>query len=275
LTVIDLRDAAGATRVDPDNASPLFRAALATIAKRGGGEVYVPPGEWTIDEAVQITTPATTLRGAGVRASRLRMRAGAAAHCVIVEVTGVVVERLTVIGNGRSPSSIAGHHGIRVAGHDADWVVLRDLAIQETQAYGIGLEKGSFESVVIENVSISDSGADGIDFKNTTNTGTRCFLRNVTVERPGVSSAGKAGIDVRGRVRLLNIDVLGVKGGTAGIRFRDTDRNGNNGTGGLWSSVDNYYVTTVNGGAEGIQNPRQKGVAIGNGNVVQMLHQHD
>jgi hypothetical protein len=204
-----------------------------------------------------------------MRASQIRVRAGVQSHGVVVEANGVVVERLTVIGNRDSVPTTPGHHCIRVGGDDADWLVLRNLAVEDAQAYGIGLEKGSFESVVLENVSVKGSGADGIDFKNTANSGTRCFLRNVTVEKSGMTTAGKSGIDVRGRVQLQNIDVLEVSSGQAGIRFRDTDRNGRNGIGGLWSSVHNFYITKSRLAGIGIQNPQQKGVAIGNGNVVE------
>jgi hypothetical protein len=266
---VDLRDAAGGGAVDPAHATPLFRRALATLAAQGGGLLYVPPGEWVVDEAVRIATPGTTVRGAGVRASRVRVRNRVLAHGIVIETTGVVVERLTVVGNRASVPVTPGHHGIRVGGDQADWIVLRDLAVEDAQAYGIGLQKGSFESIVIENVSVSGSGADGIDFKNTTDTGTRCFLRNVTVERSGLTTPAKSGIDVRGRVRLQNIDVLAVGAGQAGVRFRDTDKNGNNGVGGLWSSVGNFYITKSHRAGVGIQNPNQRGVSIGNGTVVE------
>jgi hypothetical protein len=268
-STIDLRDAATSGPVDPGHATPLFQRALATIASRGGGTLYVPPGEWVIDEAVRIATAGTTLQGAGVRATRVRVRKGVLSHGIVVEAGGVTVERLTVVGNRPTVPTTPGHHGIRVGGDNADWIVLRDLAVEDAQAYGIGLQKGSFESIVIENVSVTGSGADGIDFKNTTNTGTRCFLRNVTVERYGVTTAGKAGIDLRGRVRVQNLDVLEVGPGQAGLRFRDTDKNSRNGVGGLWSSVGNFYITKSHRAGTGIQNPEQPGVSIGNGTVVE------
>jgi hypothetical protein len=266
---VDLRDAAGNGRADPTHATPLFRRALATVAAHGGGTIYVPPGEWVVDEAVRIATPGTTLRGAGVRASRIRVRDKVLSHGIAVEASSVIVERLTVVGNRKTVSKPPGHHGIRLGGDQADWIVLRDLAVEDAQAYGIGLEKGSFESIVIENVSVSRSGADGIDFKNSENTGTRCFLRNITVEESGMGSAGKAGIDVRGRVRLQNIDVLAVGPGQAGVRFRDSSKTGRNGVGGLWSSVGNFFITKSHRAGEAIQNPDQQGVSIGNGTVVE------
>ncbi len=93
--------------------------------------------------------------------------------------------------------------------------------------------------------------------------------RNVTVERFGTVTAGKAGIDVRGRVRLENIDVLEVGPGQAGIRFRDNDKNGKNGIGGLWSSVGNFFVTKTRRAGLGIQNPDARGVSIGSGTAVE------
>jgi hypothetical protein len=266
-STIDLREAAANGSVDPAHASPLFQRALATIASRGGGTIYVPPGEWVIDEPVHIATYGTTVQGAGVRATRVRIRNGVPSHGIAIEAGGAAVERLTVVGNRRTVPPEPGHHGIRVGGDQADWIVLRDLAVEDAQAYGIGLQKGSFESIVIENVSVTGSGADGIDFKNTTDTGTRCFLRNVTIERVG--GPAKAGIDVRGRVRMQNIDVLGIGPGQVGVRFRDTDRNGRNGVGGLWSSLDNFFIAKERLAGIGIDNPRQLGVAVGNGTVVQ------
>jgi hypothetical protein len=67
-----------------------------------------------------------------------------------------------------------------------------------------------------------------------------------------VTTAGKAGLDLRGRARVQNVDVPEV-----------------NGVGGLWSSLGNFSITKSHRAGAGIANPAPPGVSIGNGTVVE------
>jgi len=265
----DLRDGfAGA--VDPERASPAFANRLAAIADAGEGVLVVPPGRWVVDEEVRLTTRGSSLQGAGMRASVIEVQAGARTHGVVVEAGGVTIERLTVLGNRESLDDDDGFHGIRAGSDDADWLHIRDVCVEQAPAYGIGLQRASYEFVLIENVSIRECGRDGIDFKNVHDVGSRCFLKNVTVERHGLREANTAGIDIRGNVRMQNIEVIAVGEGRSGVRFRSGERGSQNGLGGDWSGLVNYFVTTAGRGARGVDNGDLTGVRVGNGNVVAM-----
>lgn len=264
---IDLRDAFDGP-VEPLEATPAFGRALDAIADAGGGVLYVPPGTWVVDEPITVTQARTAILGAGMRASVISPRPGVAIHTVDVSAPAVTIERLTIRGVLEStPGLDQGYHAIRFGDVDADWVEIRDVVVEDARGYGIGFQKASYRDVVLENVSVHGSGADGIDFKNDEDDGGRCFLRHVTVERSGLLETDKAGIDVRGVIRLAGIEVLGVRAGNTGVRFREGEAGAVNGIGGYWSSMEGFYVEVSDDGAVGVAGTDLTGVQAAVGSV--------
>ena len=242
----------GASANNPAANTQAITAALAAIATNGGGVLYVPPGVWKLNAGIPLSTPGTTLLGTGIKASTLALATGVNDTVVKVNVNNVSVERLTVQGHPPYPNS-GGNHGIRF-GSSVQWGRVRDVIVSSTFGYGIGLEGGSYSYIEIDSVSISDCGHDGIDWKNddTTNadhtvadahpelSGTRNIVRNVIVRDFAGAEAAQAGVDVRGRVGLQNIEVFVPALGLFGVRFRQTSVE--HGIGGDWSTLENYYV---------------------------------
>jgi hypothetical protein len=287
---LDLRDGFRGD-VDPGSSSPAFRRLLASAGE--GSVLYVPPGEWVIDEAVDVFRRGITVVGAGMRTTRLRVAeqgsGGVPFSAVNISASGVAVERLTIVGD---PANTG--HGVRVVG-DADEVSLHDLVIEDVGGYGIGLQGGRasgglFNGFSCANVTILRCGNDGIDMKNydpdndscradaeedgaavsPACTGGRSFLRNISIDGHGQAQADKRGIDIRGRRQLQNIDVLNVAGPASGIVFRPEVGGPPNGEGGRWSTLENYFVTKVPGSGVSVDNDDLEGVVISNGNTVEL-----
>lgn len=143
---------------------------------------------------------------------------------------------LTIDGN--VANNTAGH-AIRGSGNTD--IEIRNVQIKNTAGYGMGFQTGSFKRVTIENCVVTDTGNDGIDFKNPNNDNVGISIRGVTVERPGRITSNQAGIDIRGVAHLNDIWVSGLDDDQAGIRFRE-DGGGTVGAGGHFSSFSNVYI---------------------------------
>jgi hypothetical protein len=265
--VFDLRDGF-AGEVNPSHATPAFDTMLEALADAGGGVLYVPPGDWIVSAPVAIVTPGTRLLGAGMRASYIRARAEAPFHTVEVTAGDVSIERVTVVGILDALDDLdPGYHAIRFGAESADWVQIRDVVVEDAHGYGIGLQRASYSYVVIENVVINRTGSDGIDFKNSENDGTRCFLRHMRVERSAVLATQDAGIDVRGNLRIQSVDVLEVGPDRSGVRFRPGDADMPNGLGGDWSSLEGYYITATDSTSHPVDIVAEEGVTVAVGSV--------
>jgi len=57
------------------------------------------------------------------------------------------------------------------------------------------------------------------------------------------------------------------------VRFRSGERGSQNGLGGDWSGLVNYFVTTSGSPARGVDNSDLTGVRVENGNVVALASQ--
>src|SRR5690606_26115721 len=60
----------------------------------------------------------------------------------------------------------------------------------------------------LSNIDIYRSNSDGVDIKNRAFANENITLENVTVTNPGIVSINQAGIDLRGKVKLINCHVL-------------------------------------------------------------------
>jgi hypothetical protein len=284
---------------DPDAASDAIAQQLARLRSTGrGGTLQLPPGTWTIDRPVRLDAPDLRLVGAGMRATRLRMAPGAAAHLVEIDADGVTVERLGLQGVGTDDPDASGH-GIRV-GSSATDLLVRDVVIEDVPSYGIGLQPsdggiggrrvaGLFDGIVLRNVVIRGCGQDGIDVKNIDETvdacrsddaaevavacnGRRSFFRNLTVSEVGLrptQEGEKPAIDLRGIRSLQNIEMIGLTGGAFGVRFRNDEAGPPNGLGASGSTIENFVVLQSEAGAPGVETAGAEGVEAHNGFVVE------
>jgi hypothetical protein len=266
---------------DPRAVGAAFGRALAAIAEAGGGTLYVPPGEWMLGGGadvppVVLTTPGTRLVGAGMRATVLRVAEREHRAAVAVRAADVTIERLTLRGNLHAPPPGAFPHGLTMRG-DPTFLTIRDVVVEEAAGYGIYIrgrsdEPGVYTHVLLRNVVVRDCGNDGIDFKQVDRraqtptlraAGPRAWLRSISIRdhsrsRPTATEerAGERGIDVRGQVHIVGLEVLGVRAalnrapGALAVKFRATGntsdrRTGARSDGAAWSTLDTYHVTLL------------------------------
>ncbi len=251
--------------VDPGDAKAVtraFRNAGEELAARGGGRLYVPPGRWLLEAAedepaaaVSLRTPGTTLCGAGILATTLKLAGRQDCHVVSIEAPGITVERLTVAGGlDHEPADVrAGRaeperrcHGISIRECPA-FTSIREVLVEDVVGYGIGSiivhggpkpEPDPYCHIRMHNVSLRRIGDDAIDFKIDVNPdpaadgpdpalmgwrGPRAFLRNIAVADHSLLSPnaaaparGENGIDGRGQLHIQNVEVTGVRPGEFG-----------------------------------------------------------
>ncbi|WP_428678436.1 hypothetical protein [Reyranella sp.] len=270
----------------------------------GGGSsiLTVPPGVWTLARNLRLTAPGMSLCGAGMRATRLKLVGGAASSVVTVNASGVVLRRLTICGNIDDPPTGARPHGLVIKADPAQ-TNLQDLVVESVCGYGIlirgrGDDRGAFVDVRLHNVVVQNCGNDGIDFKalrhpRSSVKGSLCaraFLRNIVVRdfslfkpHPDLRGGGECGVDVRGQVYMIGIEILGVKPGdfgkpgALGVHFRkENPAPEQHGRGSGGSSLQNYYISLrapadiggKRGRALAIGGNVKRRIAIGEGHVV-------
>lgn len=244
--------ARGDDELDDTNA---IQAALASAEAVRGARVLLPIGVLYLSDLPPLDQVALkidrarqlTLAGAGPNRTRLVLRSKIDAHVIAIsDAENVQVSDLALDGDRRERRNT---HGIRVA--SSTDIVLRNLRIHSVAHYGIGLQRGPLRRITIERVVIDDTGGDGIDFKNTAAQNDEIVIREVQVSRPGQVAPRQAGIDIRGRAHLSQIDIRELPSGATGIRFREDGDS--TGPGGHRSTLSGFRV-------EGA--PGSSGVAI-------------
>lgn len=131
--------------------------------------------------------------------------------------------------NGNWDGSGSGHgivERLSVATHRSYNMVYEWLDIQNVGSYGIGRGYGDPVGGHVQNVRITNTGADGIDHKSRYNDilDKPILYSDIEVSRTGqrTSITGSAGIDVRGQVALNNItvtDFAATGSDNVGVRF--------------------------------------------------------
>ena len=226
-----------------------IQAAIDAAGTAGGGIVWLPQGTYIVagspgSVALSLTNDNVFLLGAGPGVTTIKLKTGSDNHTVnIAGITGGGVSNLTI--DGQRVLQTAGH-GIR-----ADGTRLRfsDLEIIETDGYGMGLAQNassSLKDVRLQNITIRNTGNDGIDMKNTNDDNHGIVLDNILVDDFDLAGLGnRAGLDIRGVGCVLsNIVVRGVgrASGNTGIRFRTGELAGPAGLGAHGSSLSSFAV---------------------------------
>jgi hypothetical protein len=232
-----------------------IQAAIDAVNAAGGGVVELPRGTINIAASTSVETFASSaapasdgclilrtgvyLRGQGVGVTTLK-----------VDSNGVLLGLwiLNPLAGGVSDLTLdASWNGVNGAGHaivttylsseaSTDAVcknlTLRDLEIKNAASYGIGVQWADIENLLIENVRIFNTGADGIDIKGRgTSGGNQPAIRVIGnyIKQIGmrVGLDNQAAIDVRGQAYIAGNHIEIVEAATpdglirGGIRLRE------------------------------------------------------
>jgi Pectate lyase superfamily protein len=215
----------GANGADELDDTRAIQSAIDAALSVPGSAVKLPAGTYYLSDQAPVDAVAVridgarglTLSGAGIDATVLVLKSERDAHMIgLLKCSGVGVTDMTLDGRraGRKDT-----HGVRVA--ESSDVRLAALRIHSMAHYGIGLQEGALQRILIEHVLIDDTGGDGIDFKNTKNANQDLVIRDVHISRPGQAAERQTGVDIRGPALLTDIVVSGVPDGGTGIRFRE------------------------------------------------------
>lgn len=218
----------------------------------GGVKVICPKGtaivsnsnpgaaSWDNQRALYMRYDNIALEGQG-RSTILKVADGADCHAIQIGqratstliVTGCSVRHLTVDGNRANqtpPSDTVDHwHAVSV-NSGCHNTVLQFLYLHDLQYYGIGMQRDDWKNCHISDIEIENCGADGIDWKDDTDTATGNTLQRVTVKNWGLESSlvpfggPQAGVDLRSGVAAEDIVVILDDGETharVGIRTQD------------------------------------------------------
>lgn len=210
-----------------------IQAAVDYVSGLGGGTVQFSEGtylvtdgnpgaaSWDNNVAIWILSNNVSLLGAGVGATKILLADSGDAHLIkFGQRTGGTV---TVSSGSVSGMSLDGNRANQSTPNDTDdhWncidvvsgcsqIRLSDLHITNAPYYGIGMQRDEISDSTIENIVIENTGADGIDWKNDTGTGTGNAVRNITVRNFGLLtglSNPQAGVDLRSGVYAENITI--------------------------------------------------------------------
>lgn len=267
---------------NPSETTEAIQRALNLAAFINAGKVLVPAGEWRIsktqtetfqtvampegqrDGYALIIPTGVTVEGEGYRSVLKRYVPDTLWIAVLAHNTGGVIRNIRLEGNetmfpytGNTYGSGGGVSIENGTGSQNEAITLENLWINDTPGYGVGLGWGNQLGVTMRNLFIKGTGSDGIDMKRAIN-GAAIFdvysvvLDNIIVEDFGRTSADdalQAGVDLRGYFTASNIHVR--KFGAAaqsGIRLRG-GLPGDNAIGARRSSLTNFRVEKVSGGA--------------------------
>lgn len=260
------------------DAGPMMRAAAA-YADAGGGSVLLTGGTYicTSTEArfVYLSTSDSggTLvprvanctvflnagvsligPGEGICTIDASGTTGSFSSCIgLVEYTNGGIGGFTLIGPGATGNAAHGIHLSYLLSdtvHSNANIRLRRLHIKNWGSYGIGHQYGSPENYEVSDVIIENTGADGIDHKVRFGPGDQddnaigVILDNIIVRNFGQRiTTSVAGIDVRGRAILSNIEVTGVPALCRGIEMAPGIQQGaEHRQSSSRSSLTNFYV---------------------------------
>lgn len=189
---------------------------LVAILAAGGGTIYVPPGTFLLSEGSLLATVCLqlgataaniTIRGAGRGVSVLKLKDSGASHLINMDgASNITICDLTLDGN-RANNTTTSWHGIRTGTSGVTGLTVERVSIKNTRGYGLGLQGGDKKRVRIIDVDVQDTGADGCDFKNTSDNNEDIVIVGYSARRWGLDGTltEQAGIDCRGPCKLFGI----------------------------------------------------------------------
>jgi len=290
--------AAGDGQID-DTAA--IQAAIDALANQQGGAIYFPRGCYLVrkdnptgqgtptpdDMALRIYSDNITLfsdEGAILKhdpsAPRFKiLRVGVTPITNgLISFKGGGIKGLEFDGSYTPDPNVEDDGNFPLWVHGVQDYVLRDLYIHHSSDYGIGMQNGGHKNVRLENITIEDVMADGIDVKNNGNTDAECKMRNITVRRFGRGDNPTkpfAGIDLMGEGWLLSdihVSEFGDVGYAAsGVRFKQGETTDEimRGLGAHHASMTNFCIRGSSGAllASSGVDIRARNVVVGNGQI--------
>lgn len=218
------------------NDSDEIDAAINYIVSIGGGTVFFPAGIYIVSRDVPLFT-GVEIKGAGRSLTTIKMAVGAGGNIIGgVNATDVKICDLTVDG-GANPTY---GHGIRFG--NVRNALIERVNVLNAYEYGIGLQSGTLQNIVIQDVVINGQGRDGIDIKDKEYANENIVLRNIRVIG---AVTGESGVDIRGKVNLENIYVYMPNAGAVGITFRYEPKGSANGRSADGSTLSSFVVEGI------------------------------
>jgi hypothetical protein len=234
-----------------------IRATISAASTAGGGVVQFGAGTFIVRDLDYATRAGDDLkvcldvlshvhlRGAGVGATIIKQAAsssvGAWAHVInfgrrvsllngaaedLAPVHDASVSDLTVDGNEGNLHAGRTNNTINISTGCTD-ITVRNLRALNSAGYGIAAQRDEFKNILIENIEVENSRADGIDAKmDEADQVKNCILRNIYVKNFNTASAlQQAAIDIRRGWQLDGFYVDGIENGAedVGVRIQGGD----------------------------------------------------
>ena len=218
------------------------------------GTIYFGPGNYLISNQGGYTCISiqnkNNIKIVGDTNTIFKTKDNSRCHSInLVNVNNITFENIIIDGN-RNGQTEGGTHGIR--GNNVINCNFKDITIQNTMHYGIGLQSGSVQNVNIENIIIRNTGGDGIDVKNKNNDNYNNTINGAEINYIGLNKyKTQAGIDLRGEWNVKNIKVY-IRNDQHGIRFRQGEIGEVHGLGGHNSILSDFEIYGKDGSKNSI-----------------------
>jgi polygalacturonase len=245
-----------------------IQAAIDAAIRKGGGEVFFPPGSYVIGvigTGLDLSGANNVkIVGSGIGTTSVYAAPGTNWHIFsFANASDVGISDMTINGNRETQN--AGHC---IRGAEINGFTIENVHLQDCYGYGIGLQSGTFARVFINSVVIEDVGQDGIDIKNLKSNNEQVFISNLLIKSPGRNRVNQSGLCLRGHIILSNIVVSfseKTMAGAVGVRFRAGEVSTIHGIGGHYSSLSNFSINGNDSSTGVIVSARE--VQISNGYI--------
>lgn len=220
-----------------------------------GGKITMPKG--TVMVSGLVINNSVVLEGMGTGDTTIKLINSSNDTVIAIGtgfITDVTMRDFKIDGNKANNEN---GHGIRL--QDCQRIWMENLFVTKCDVYGIGMQAtAAMKEITINNVHVSETGADGIDFKDVSGNNDGIIISNVTVEKWGQDEATKNGIDIRGPATLSNIFIRNPPNDGTGVNFRLE---------GARSSISNFHMIMNDNTTQGIGVASPADVSISNGYI--------